>query len=45
MYTLRRQLAVLARALAEVPPDARMRVRARCQALLQTIGGDDLERP
>lgn len=34
MYTLRRRLGALARALAETSPDVRTTVRARCQILL-----------
>ena len=40
MYTLRRRLAALARALAEIPPDARTQVRTRCQALLRSISDE-----
>jgi chaperone modulatory protein CbpM len=37
MYTLRRRLAAVARALAEAPDDVRSGVRARCRALLETV--------
>ena len=34
MYTLRRRLAALARALAETPDEVRVEVRTRCRAYL-----------
>ncbi len=39
MYTLRRRLGALARALAETAPEVRSAVRARCQVLLEEAGG------
>ena len=35
MYTLRRHLAALARAMSEVPSEVRATVRSRCRTLLQ----------
>lgn len=37
MYTLRRHLAALARAVGETPAEVRMTVRTRCRALLQFV--------
>ena len=37
MYTLRRRLAAVARALAEAPDELRSGVRARCRSLLASV--------
>ncbi len=43
MYTLRRRLGALTRALAETSPDVRTTVRARCQVLLWEAEVEDDE--
>jgi chaperone modulatory protein CbpM len=43
MYTLRRRLAALARAIAEAPDDVRVQVRTKCRTILQTIDPDEYE--
>ena len=40
MYTLRRYLAALARAVGEAPPEIRATVRTRCRTLLQFVEDD-----
>jgi chaperone modulatory protein CbpM len=40
MYTLRRRLAALARAVAETPDEVRTAVRSRCQILLALTEDD-----
>ena len=37
MYTLRRRLAALARAVGETPAEVRTTVRTRCRTLLQFV--------
>ncbi len=42
MYTLRRHLAALARAVGELPAEVRASLRMRCRSLLQVVDdGDD----
>ena len=41
MYTLRRQLAALARAVGEAPAELRAAVRSRCRTLLAVVDEDD----
>jgi chaperone modulatory protein CbpM len=41
MYTLRRQLAALARAVGESPADVRATLRMRCRTLLHVVDEDD----
>jgi chaperone modulatory protein CbpM len=43
MYTLRRRLAALARAVSEAPSDVRTTMRTRCRALLQFVD-DEIDR-
>ena len=43
MYTLRRRLAALARALAEAPDEVRVDVRAKCRAYL-AVGEEEDDR-
>jgi chaperone modulatory protein CbpM len=46
MYTLRRQLAALARAMSEAPAELRATVRTRCRMLLQLADEPDVpDRP
>ena len=40
MYTLRRRLAALARALAEAPDEVRLTVGAKCRTILSVDEGD-----
>jgi len=41
MYTLRRRLAALARALTEAPNEVRVDVRTKCRAYLAVAEEDD----